>query len=111
MRLFRSKRTIALAVGGALVVAVGVAYAAIPDSSGVVNTCYKNGNGALRAVDAAADCGGNETHLPLGSPTRGYASGNTSSPGVELGTTSATVASLILPGASTSRTRRSTSRT
>jgi len=71
MRLFRSKRAIALAGASALLVAVGVAYASIPDSSGVVNTCYKNGNGALRAVAAAADCGSNETHLPLGGPTRG----------------------------------------
>ena len=97
MNFLRSKRAVALAAFGALVVAVGVAYAAIPDSAGVVNTCYKNGNGALRAVDAAADCRMNETHLLLGSPTRGYASANLTTPGVELGEISATVAEVILP--------------
>jgi hypothetical protein len=97
MNLLRSKRAIALATAGASLVVVGVAYATIPDTSGVVNTCYKNGNGDLRAVDAAADCHGNETHLPLGSPTRGYAAADQSSPGVELHATSAIVASVSLP--------------
>jgi hypothetical protein len=95
MNLLRSKRAIALATTGAVLAVVGVAYATIPDSSGVVNTCYRNGNGDLRAVDAAADCRKNETHLPLGSPTRAYAVADPDF--LELGETSATVASVSLP--------------
>ena len=95
MRYIRSRRVLVLATVGTLLAAAGVAYATIPDSSGVVNTCYKTGNGDLRAVDAAADCRSNETHLPLGSPTRGYAAGDPDF--LELGETSATVASISLP--------------
>ena len=96
MRFIRSRRVLVLATVATVLGAAGVAYATIPDSFGVVNTCYKNGNGDLRAVDAAADCRTNETHLPLGSPTRGYATSDSSFPGVELGETSATVASVSL---------------
>jgi len=95
VRFIRSRRVLVLATVGTLLAAAGVAYATIPDSSGVVNTCYKTGNGDLRAVDAAADCRSNETHLPLGSPTRGYAAGDPDF--LELGETSATVASISLP--------------
>lgn len=99
MRMFRSRRAVAVAAVGALLAVAGVAYATIPDSSGVINTCYKNGNGSLRAVDAATDCRHNETHLPLGGPTRGYATSNLLT-NVELGATSATVASMVLPAGS-----------
>jgi hypothetical protein len=95
MKLIRSKRAIALVATSALLVAVGLAYATIPDSSGVVNTCYANEGGALRAVNDAGECLKDETHLPLGSPTRGYASAD---PGdVELADTSRVVSSVILP--------------
>ncbi len=96
MSMFRSRRTVALAAVGTLLAVVGVAYAAIPDSSGVINTCYADEGGALRAVDVPTDCMKGETPLPLGGPTRGYAAANLSTP-VELGTTSASVASIILP--------------
>jgi hypothetical protein len=96
MRVFRSRRAVAVAAVGTLLAVVGVAYATIPDSSGVINTCYANTGGALRAVDGAADCVKDETHLPLGGPTRGYATSNPIAL-VELGTTSATVASMVLP--------------
>src|SRR5690348_1712174 len=42
----------------------GVAYASIPDSSGVVHACYLKSGGALRVIDnTVADCKSNETAL------------------------------------------------
>jgi hypothetical protein len=41
---------------------LGVAYAAIPDSQGVIHACYKTDNGQLRVVDSAT-C--NSSELPL----------------------------------------------
>lgn len=50
-----------LVVGGVATVAV---MAATPDSSGVIHSCYKNSNGALRIIDnATQSCGNNETAL------------------------------------------------
>lgn len=74
--LRRSVQWLVLA-GAALAVVGGVAYAAIPDSNGVIHGCYKrtggnqNGNnsgnnngsgesGALRVVDSASECKKNE---------------------------------------------------
>jgi hypothetical protein len=37
-----------------LVVAGGVAYAAIPGADGTINGCYKTGDGTLRVIDAEA---------------------------------------------------------
>ncbi len=37
--------------------------AAIPDSNGFINACYKNNGGALRVVDASTDCTNSETAL------------------------------------------------
>ncbi len=96
MRLSRSKLTFAAAAIGTLLAVAGVAYATIPDSSGVINTCYANSGGALRAVDGVADCTKEETPLPLGGPTRGYADATLTSD-VELGTSSVPVASIVLP--------------
>jgi len=39
----------------------GVAYAAIPDGSGVFHACYKTNGGQVRLVDSASDCNGSET--------------------------------------------------
>jgi hypothetical protein len=50
-----------LVVLGALV-AVGVAFATIPDSGGVIHACYSDSNGALRLVDGAT-CKSHETAL------------------------------------------------
>ena len=84
-----------LALGAALLVAGGIAWASIPDASGVVNACYATSNGKLRAVDAPADCSGGEHHVALGGPTTGYA---TSRPDfLSIGTTPTVVASLKLP--------------
>jgi Collagen triple helix repeat (20 copies) len=50
-----------LVVLGALI-AVGVAFAAIPDSGGVIHACYSVSNGALRVVDGTS-CKSSETAL------------------------------------------------
>jgi hypothetical protein len=94
-RLLRRPLALVVALGAALLAVGGIAWAAIPDSSGAVNVCSANANGKLRAVDSPADCGGNETAIALGGPTRAYSS----HPGSEvtLGTTSTDVASLTLP--------------
>jgi len=95
MRLTRSRRVLVLAVVGTVLGAAGVALATIPDSSGVVNTCYADTTGALRAVADPGDCGAGESALALGGPTRGFAFSNPAD--VALGTTSVRVASLVLP--------------
>ncbi len=94
-RLLRRPLALVVALGAALLAAGGLAWAAIPDSSGAINACYANSNGKLRAVDAAADCTGGETAIALGGPTAGFA---TSRPDfIAIGTTSTVVASLALP--------------
>lgn len=41
----------------ALMIALGgVAFAAIPDSSGTIHGCYQKSNGNLRVVDSASEC-------------------------------------------------------
>lgn len=50
-----------LVVIGALI-AVGVAFATIPDSGGVIHACYSDSNGSLRVVDGT-DCKSHETAL------------------------------------------------
>ena len=45
-------------LGGGAVLALavaGIAYAAIPDSSGVIHGCYSK-TGALRVIDSSAKC-------------------------------------------------------
>jgi hypothetical protein len=45
-----------------LIVGVGIAWATIPDSNGVIHTCFKNNN--WRVIDApGASCSGSETPL------------------------------------------------
>jgi hypothetical protein len=97
MRITRRALAATIAVGATLLAAGGIAWAAIPDSSGAVNACYAALGGALRAVDGPGDCGAGETAVPLGGPTRGYAFANPGS--VALGSTSVVVGSLKLgPG-------------
>ena len=59
-KLFRPT-LVALVIVGALLVAGGIAYATIPDSSGVIHACYKvdpkgnlDGNATLRVIDPSA---------------------------------------------------------
>jgi hypothetical protein len=54
-------RAVLVAAGG-LVVA-GIAYAAIPDSSGVIHGCYSTKSGALRVIDSTAKCANGELAL------------------------------------------------
>lgn len=70
MRRFEGRRRLqwlAFALVAAVVVAVGVAYAAVPDANGVINACYRKSNddekGQLRIVDRAGDCKKNEQAL------------------------------------------------
>jgi hypothetical protein len=44
---------VALAIAGALLVVGGIAYATIPDASGVIHACYKTNQGTLRVIDTA----------------------------------------------------------
>ena len=47
------RRYIAAALVAVSLVVGGIAYAAIPDSSGLVNSCYRTTDGDLRVSDAA----------------------------------------------------------
>jgi hypothetical protein len=60
----RLSRRIVLVGLGALAVAGGLAYAAIPDGNGTIHACVLNSQGQVRIVDPAqAPCKGNETAL------------------------------------------------
>jgi hypothetical protein len=64
MRLLRSRRAhIAAGVASTLALGAGVAFAAIPGPDGVIHACYKSNTGALRVVDTANQCSGNEVAL------------------------------------------------
>ena len=94
-RIIRRPLALVVALGATLLAAGGIAWAAIPDSTGAINACYATSNGKLRAVDTPTDCGGGERAIALGGPTRAYSS---HPPGtVVLGTTSSDLASLTLP--------------
>jgi hypothetical protein len=41
----------------------GIAYAAIPDANGVINSCYSKSTGGLRVAERATDCRSGETAL------------------------------------------------
>lgn len=57
-------RRVVIAAVAIFALAGGIAYAAIPDASGVINACYRTSTddqkGQLRAVDSAASCRNNE---------------------------------------------------
>src|SRR5260370_30427412 len=62
------KRIIAVAIATAVLVlgGYGIAYATIPDSSGVIDGCYKTSNpgqGALIVIDSSATCPSGTTPL------------------------------------------------
>lgn len=59
---FGRRGVAAVAVVAALV-AAGVAYGSIPDSSGVIHGCYLKSGGGLRVIDSASKCGQSETSL------------------------------------------------
>ena len=61
----RSRDLVAALAGAAvvLVLAGGVAWAAIPDASGVIHGCFKSNNGQLRVAESAAACNPSETPI------------------------------------------------
>jgi hypothetical protein len=60
----RHKLIVVAAVAGALVLLGGVAFATIPDSSGVIHGCYSRSGGSLRVIDnTVTNCGKDETAL------------------------------------------------
>ena len=57
MRQGSTRRPVIAVIAGLAVLAtVGIGYAAIPDSSGVLHGCYQKQNGNLRVVNSANDC-------------------------------------------------------
>jgi hypothetical protein len=56
---------VALAIVGALLVAGGIAYATIPDASGMIHGCYNKTQGSLRVIDSdkAQTCSNGEAPL------------------------------------------------
>lgn len=54
MRTTRRTAFAAAAAAAALVGIAGAAYAAIPDSNGVIHGCYANSDGSLRVIDSGA---------------------------------------------------------
>lgn len=78
-KILRTRRGVLIATAAIVVVlaiAAGVAYATIPDGSGVIHGCFTTSNGALRVVDtdAGGTCKKGESPLnwnqtgPQGSP-------------------------------------------
>jgi hypothetical protein len=55
----------ALVIVGALVAAGGIAYATVPDSSGVIHGCYQKNQGTLRVIDTGQSqtCSSSESPL------------------------------------------------
>jgi hypothetical protein len=54
-----NRSVLTAAVVGALAATIfagGIAWAAIPDATGVIHGCYKSNNGNLRLVESALDC-------------------------------------------------------
>jgi hypothetical protein len=65
---------VVLVSAGVGAVALAIAHAAIPDSSGVIHGCYRNHDGSLRVVDDPTTCKHKrdspelETNWPAGTP-------------------------------------------
>jgi hypothetical protein len=84
----RLRRGVAIAVVVGLAVA-GVAYAAIPDSSGVIHGCYATKNGTLRVIDSSGKCANTELALnwnqtgPKGDPGPAGPTGPAGPPGAK----------------------------
>src|SRR5438309_694827 len=57
-----SRRVLVFTVG-ALIALGGIAYATIPDLSGLISACYSSTSGALRVIDSAAKCSAAERAL------------------------------------------------
>jgi hypothetical protein len=57
------KRYIAIAVIAVVIGGAAIAYAAIPDSKGIIHGCRNNGSGVLRVIDSGQSCSPAETAL------------------------------------------------
>jgi hypothetical protein len=57
------KRYIAIAVIAVVAGGAAIAYAAIPDSKGIIHGCRNNGSGLLRVIDTGQTCLASETPL------------------------------------------------
>jgi hypothetical protein len=72
-----------LGLAGLTVALGGVAFAAIPDSSGTIHACYQTSNGSLRVVESSSDCRKSEASLDWNqqgaSGSAGYPPGNANS--------------------------------
>jgi len=64
-RLRLGRLAVAAAAVAVFALAAGVAYATIPDSSGVIHSCYDNSTGNLRVIDTSvtASCKNSEMAL------------------------------------------------
>jgi hypothetical protein len=56
---------VALAIVGIALVAGGIAYAAIPDGSGVIHGCYQKNQGTLRVIDTGTTQTCSSSEAPL----------------------------------------------
>ena len=64
MRFVRKRNVIAAAAAAALFAVAGVAYATIPDGTGIIHGGYAKSGGSLRVIDAGVvDCKSTETSL------------------------------------------------
>jgi len=64
MKRSKWQARVLLALAGAGVAAGGIAFATIPDGSGVIHACYSKSGGSLRVIDSSVtSCGQNETAL------------------------------------------------
>jgi hypothetical protein len=57
------KRWVVLAVAAIGVLGASIAYASIPDQSGVIHGCRNNGSGVLRVIDSGQTCSPAESSL------------------------------------------------
>ena len=63
LRDHRPSPAAAIAMAALIVALGGVAFAAIPDSGGVIHACYQKANGNLRVVDSERGCRSSEHPL------------------------------------------------
>jgi hypothetical protein len=65
LKTVRRSRTVVLAIAVAALASGGIAWATIPDSSGVIHGCYQTKQGTLRVIDTdkGQSCSSNESAL------------------------------------------------
>jgi hypothetical protein len=79
----------------------GIAFATIPDSSGVIHGCYSKNNGALRVIDdSVSQCSNKENALNWNARGTSHAYHASDPTVIALSTTPTTILSLNLPAGS-----------